>query len=345
MKLSDFDFELPSDLIAQNPVYPRDTSKMLVINQNKFDDQRFYDLPNFITKSDLVICNNTKVLASRLEGRRDNTSIQITLHKQNNNEAWHAFAKPAKKLKINDSLKFQSLNAKIIDKLEMGEILIKFECNNDELFKKLSEIGKMPLPPYIKRNETNKSDDNFNYQTVFAKNLGAVAAPTAGLHFTNELLKTFRNNKINIDYVTLHVGAGTFLPVKTENINSHKMHSEWGEVSNQVVEKINNCKRNGGKIISIGTTTLRILETAFAKSKGILKPYSGHTNIFIKPGYNFNSTDILLTNFHLPKSTLLMLVYAFGGIKNIKSAYQYAIENKYRFFSYGDCCLIRKNNE
>jgi S-adenosylmethionine:tRNA ribosyltransferase-isomerase len=227
----------------------------------------------------------------------------------------------------------------------MGEILIKFECNNDELFKKLSEIGKMPLPPYIKRNETNKSDDNFNYQTVFAKNLGAVAAPTAGLHFTNELLKTFRNNKINIDYVTLHVGAGTFLPVKTENINSHKMHSEWGEVSNQVVEKINNCKRNGGKIISIGTTTLRILETAFAKSKGILKPYSGHTNIFIKPGYNFNSTDILLTNFHLPKSTLLMLVYAFGGIENIKSAYQYAIENKYRFFSYGDCCLIRKSNE
>ncbi len=345
MKLSDFDFELPSDLIAQNPVYPRDTSKMLIINQNKVDDRQFFDLPNLITKNDLVICNNTKVLASRLEGKRDNTSIQITLHKQINNETWHAFAKPAKKLKINDKLKFQSLNAKIINKLEMGEIVIKFDCNNDELFNKLSEIGKMPLPPYIKRNITNEYDDNLNYQTVFAKNLGAVAAPTAGLHFTNDILKTLRKNKINIDYVTLHVGAGTFLPIKSEDINSHEMHSEWGEVTEKTVENINDCKRNGGKIISIGTTTLRILETAFSASTGMLEPFSGHTNIFIKPGYNFNSTDTLLTNFHLPKSTLLMLVYAFGGIENIKSAYKYAIENKYRFFSYGDCCLIRKNNE
>jgi len=343
MKLSDFDFELPSNLIAQNPAYPRDTSKMLVINQNKFVDQRFFDLPNYITKNDLIICNNTKVLASRLEGSRNNTSIQITLHKKNNNETWHAFAKPAKKLKINDQLKFKSLNAKIIDKLEMGEIIIKFDCNNNELLNKLSAIGSMPLPPYIKRKISNEYDDNLNYQTVYAKNLGAVAAPTAGLHFTNEILKKLIKNKINIDYVTLHVGAGTFLPVKSEEINNHKMHSEWGEVSHQVVEKITACKRNGGKIISIGTTTLRILETAFDTSTGKLKPFSGNTNIFIKPGYNFNSTDILLTNFHLPKSTLLMLVYAFGGIENIKSAYKYAIENKYRFFSYGDCCLIRKS--
>ncbi len=218
MKLSDFDFELPSNLIAQSPVYPRDTSKMLVINQNKFVDQRFFDLPNYITKNDLVICNNTKVIASRLEGRRNNTSIQITLHKKNNNDTWHAFAKPAKKLKKDDELKFNSLNAQIIDKLEMGEIIIKFNCNNDELLNKLSEIGKMPLPPYIKRNESNEYDDNLNYQTVFAKNLGAVAAPTAGLHFTNEILKTLIKSKINIDFVTLHVGAGTFLPVKSEKL-------------------------------------------------------------------------------------------------------------------------------
>jgi len=219
-----------------------------------------------------------------------------------------------------------------------------FDCNNEELIERISKVGRMPLPPYIKRSKEEKNLDRINYQTIFANKIGAVAAPTAGLHFTESIINKIKSAQIDLDYITLHVGAGTFLPIK-EEIETHKMHAEWGEVSNRVVEKIKKCKESGGRVISIGTTTLRILETAFNKKENSLKPFSGNTDIFIKPGYKFNVIDMLLTNFHLPKSTLMMLVSAFGGYNNIKLAYQYAIKNNYRFFSYGDCCLIKALNE
>ena len=345
MYLSDFDFELPNELIAQHPAMPRDSSKMLVIDKNKFTSHHFYDLPNFLSEKDLVICNNTKVMPSKLYGKRNTKSIQVTLHKFNDDGSWSAFARPAKKLIINDIIQFGSLKAEIIEKLDGGEIKLSFKCEKDNLIRKLIELGKMPLPPYIKRNNDLREDDDNNYQTIYADKLGAFAAPTAGLHFTNKVFDKLQNLRINVKFVTLHVGAGTFLPVKTENINNHKMHSEWGEVTSDVVEKILECKKNGGKILTVGTTTLRLVETAFDKKEKRIKPFSGYTNIFIKPGYKFNVSDLLLTNFHLPKSTLLMLVAAFGGYNNLKKAYQYAIDNQYRFFSYGDCCLIKKNNE
>jgi len=345
MYLSDFDFQLPNELIAQYPVTPRDSSKMLVIDKNQYTDHHFYDVPNFLSEKDLVICNNTKVIPSKLYGKRNTKSIQVTLHKLNGDGTWSAFARPAKKLIVNDNITFGSLEAEIIEKLDGGEIKLFFKCEKDSLIKKLIELGKMPLPPYIKRNNDLEADDNNNYQTIYADKLGAFAAPTAGLHFTNKVFNKLLSLKIKVKFVTLHVGAGTFLPVKTENINNHKMHSEWGEVTSDVVEKILECKENGGKILTVGTTTLRLIESAFDKKEGKIKSFSGYTNIFIKPGYRFNVPDLLLTNFHLPKSTLLMLVSAFGGYDNLKSAYQYAIDNQYRFFSYGDCCLIKKNYE
>ena len=345
MFLSDFDYELPKKLIAQEPISPRDNSKMLLIDNKDFKDKHFYDLPNLISKNDLILCNNTKVIASKLYGKRNATSIQVTLHKVNNDGIWSAFAKPAKKLNVDDILTFKSLEAKIIEKLDGGEIKLYFDCKNDTLIEKLTLLGSMPMPHYIKRINGIDNNDNDNYQTIFAQKLGAFASPTAGLHFTKEIFNKLDQLNINIEFVTLHVGAGTFLPVKSEKIDNHKMHSEWGEVSKKVVNKIIECKEKGGKIISVGTTTLRIIESAFDKKDRKLKPFSGYTDIFIKPGYKFNIPDILLTNFHLPKSTLLMLVSAFGGYKNLKAAYQHAIDKEYRFFSYGDCCLIMKNDE
>ena len=344
MKISDFDFELPSNLIAQKPISPRDNSKLLLINKNKFIDKNFFDLPDLLKKNDLIICNNTKVLASKLFGKRNTSSIQITLHKKNSDKSWLAFSKPAKKINVGDVIEFDNFKAKILEKLDYGEIRIMFDCDNEELIERISKVGRMPLPPYIKRSKEEKNLDKINYQTIFANKIGAVAAPTAGLHFTESIINKIKSAQIDLDYITLHVGAGTFLPIK-EEIETHKMHAEWGEVSNRVVEKIKKCKESGGRVISIGTTTLRILETAFDKKENSLKPFSGNTDIFIKPGYKFNVIDMLLTNFHLPKSTLMMLVSAFGGYKNIKLAYQYAIKNNYRFFSYGDCCLIKALNE
>ena len=340
MKLSDFDFELPSDLIAQNPVYPRDTSKMLVIDQNKFDDRQFFDLPNYITKNDLVICNNTKVLASRLEGKRHNTSIQITLHKMNNNQSWHAFAKPAKKLYPGNKIYFaKKFSAEIIEKSPEGVVLIKFCVNAKRLPVLLSRYGKMPIPPYIQKFRKPDLRDNTDYQTTYANNFGAVAAPTAGLHFTKRLIRKLREKKINFAEITLHVGAGTFLPIRCKDINQHLMQPETGYISKDVAKKINHTKKRGGRIIAVGTTSLRLLETA-TDSSGTVQPFSGETNIFIKPPYRFKCVDLLLTNFHLPKSTLFILVCAFAGIKKMKRAYEYAKIKNYRFFSYGDGTLI-----
>ena len=345
MKLSEFDYQLPISLIAQRPVYPRDQSKLLDINDNKYTDRIFSELPDLLTEKDLIIINDTKVIPTRLIGKRNTTSINMTLHKKINHTSWFCFIKPAKKIKVGDTLLFRDLSAKVDDKFENGEIKVSFNCNNYELLKKLKNIGHMPLPPYIKRKNEENLSDLKDYQSIFSKNIGAIAAPTASLHFTKELTRKLRLKKIQINSITLHVGAGTFLPVKENDVLNHKMHEEWGYVSQSVVNNIENCKKNGGRVICVGTTTLRILESSVQENKGVLKKFSGYTNIFITPGYKFTIPDILLTNFHLPKSTLLMLVYAFSGINEVKEAYNHAIKKNYRFYSYGDCCMLRRKNE
>ena len=345
MQLTDFDFDLPSHLVAQKPLVPRDSSKLLLIKNNKIFENKFYELPDLLNEKDLIIFNDTKVIPSRLIGKRSTKSIEITLHKKIDNWSWLCFIKPAKKIKLGDLLSFGDLKGEVKEKLDGGEIKVYFNLNNKDLYLYLDKFGQIPLPPYIKRKSDLFSDDKSDYQTLFAKKLGAVASPTAGLHFTNRIRDNLLNKGIEIETVTLHVGAGTFLPVKTENIDNHKMHKEWGSISEEVVEKIKFCKSNGGKVLCVGTTTLRILETSTKLNNGILKPFKGFTDIFIKPGYKFSVPDLLLTNFHLPKSTLLMLVYAFGGVENVKRAYKYAILNNFRFFSYGDCCLMSKFND
>lgn len=318
MKISDFDFELPEELIAHYPVHPRDSSKLLIIDT--LEQKSFSDLPSLLQEGDLLVFNNSKVIPARLFGKKGEAKIEFLLLRKLENGNWKSFAKPGKKLKPGDIVMFEKgLSCIIVEKYESGEIEIKF--NDDSLIK---DIGHMPLPPYIKREDEKK--DRETYQTVYAKPEGSVAAPTAGLHFTPELLEKIPNKA----FVTLHVGAGTFQPVKTENIDDHKMHSEWYEISKETEEKIKAAKR----VIAVGTTSLRVLEASGGKSG------SGETDIFIKPGYKFKVVDALVTNFHLPKSTLFILTCALAGSEKMKAAYSYAIKNKLRFFSYGDACFI-----
>ena len=342
MNLSDFDFNLPSSLIAQFPCEPRDNSRLLDLTENNIFDRKFRELPDLLKSNDLIIANNTKVIPTRINGRIKSKKIEITLHKKYNNNSWFCFVKPFKKVDLGDQIKFLGLLAIVRKKLKNGEILLQFNINEEKLISFLEGNGEMPLPPYIKRKNLNIQSDYKDYHTIFASKEGAVAAPTAGLHFTDDIKLLLKNKKIDFDYITLHVGAGTFLPVRTDNILKHKMHKEWGEVNQSVVNKIIKCKSNGGRVICIGTTTLRILEAAAINNKGKIGAFAGYTDIFIYPGFKFLIADMLLTNFHLPKSTLLMLICAFSGIKKIKKAYNHAIQQKYRFFSYGDCCLLKK---
>ncbi len=339
-KLSDFDFELPAEAIAQKPADPRESARLLYPQGDSFTDHLIADLPDLLRAGDLLVVNNTRVIPAQLAGRKGEGRIRFTLHKREASDSWQAFAKPAKKCTPGTMIAFEEgLSAEVTEKLEDGVVNLRFNRSGTALDAAIEAVGAMPLPPYIKRHDGPDDADKQDYQTVFAQHTGAVAAPTAGLHFTEGLKQRLIEKGVYFSEVTLHVGAGTFLPVKVEAIHAHQMHSEWGEVSAEVVTSIKQTKARGGRIICVGTTSLRILEAAYQAHDELL-PFTGETDIFITPGYQFGVVDMLLTNFHLPRSTLLMLVSAFSGHKQILSAYHYAIEQGYRFFSYGDACLL-----
>ena len=346
MDISLFDYELSEDLIAQKPCYPRDNSRLLNCIEKVSEDLKFKDLPKILNPGDVLVINNTKVIPSRLFGKRDEVNIEVTLHLKVKRNLWRAFIKPGRKCKIGEIIIFKNnLKAKLIEKFVQGDVLLEFNKGDQNLLNAVNHQGEMPLPPYIKR-KIKSNDDKENYQTIFADLDGAVAAPTAGLHFTGKLINQLQKKGILFAPITLHVGAGTFLPVKVNNIFDHKMHKEWGSVGKITAEIINDAIANNKRIISVGTTSLRILETIAKTNNGKIKPWSGFTDLFITPGFKFKIVNLLITNFHLPKSTLLMLVSAFHGRDNIFKKYQYAITQKYRFFSYGDSCIFsRENND
>ncbi|MHA1128973.1 MAG: tRNA preQ1(34) S-adenosylmethionine ribosyltransferase-isomerase QueA, partial [Alphaproteobacteria bacterium] len=344
--LDDYDFELPEALIALRPLSPRPSSRMLVASDG-IVDTHVSDLPTFLRAGDLLVFNNTKVIPARLRGERFRASphgsgianIEVTLIERVDGAGWKALAKPAKRLKVGDTITFdETLAAKVTGKTG-GEVSLEFNLAGTELDAEIERLGEMPLPPYIAAKRRADERDLEDYQTVFASRLGAVAAPTASLHFDKPLLARLVDVGVRSTEVTLHVGAGTFLPVKVDNIDEHNMHSEWGEVSVTAAREINETIANGGRVIPVGTTALRLIETA-ATEVGHIEPWTGDTDIFIRPGFEFKVTDGLMTNFHLPKSTLLMLVSALIGYDRVRGIYTHAIAEKYRFFSYGDSSLL-----
>ncbi len=348
MKLSDFDFTLPEGLIATRPVRPRTSARLLLAESGRdIQDLQVTDLPNILLPGDRLVLNNTKVIPARLSGVRQRMSAQgqvqaaiaATLLDPVANGGWRALLRPLKKIREGEIIRFsEALNATLEAKCEDGTAHLRFNLDADAFDAELARIGAMPLPPYIASRRPADARDKTDYQTVFARHAGAVAAPTASLHFDDPLLETLRDKGIEFSEVTLHVGAGTFLPVKVDDIRQHKMHAEWGEVTARTVEEILQTQAGGGRIIPVGTTALRLIETASAD--GRLQPWRGFTDIFIRPGYEFRVADGLLTNFHLPKSTLMMLVSAFMSVEEIRRIYAHAIENRYRFFSYGDASLL-----
>ena len=348
MFLNDFDFDLPEELIATRPASPRTSARLLVARANKIHDSTVSELPKYLKPGDRLVFNDTKVLLARLNGVRkrltendkfNSSKVEVTLLKLQKQGIWSALIKPLRKVKIGEKIFFdKNLEAKLIDKID-GQASLRFNIKGSELLKCLNDIGTMPLPPYIATKRQADKRDNFDYQTVFARKLGSVAAPTASLHFDDALLDEIKNNGVHTSFVTLHVGAGTFLPVKDEEIKKHKMHAEYGEISQQTAEEINKTQKDGGRIIPVGTTALRLLESS-ALSDGTVHNWSGETDIFIYPGYKFKVADGLMTNFHLPKSTLIMLVSAMMGKETIETIYDHAIKQKYRFFSYGDSSLL-----
>ncbi len=336
MLVSDFDFTLPDDRIATHPLEPRDACKLLQVSKFFFDFQ-FFQLPDLLDAGDILVLNDSKVIPARLFAKKGEANIELLLHKREG-ENWLAFAKPGKKLKVGDTLTIaEGFSGEALEKRESGEVLLRFNLSGDAFFAALEAHGHMPLPPYIKREDD--AADQTNYQTVYADAAGSVAAPTAGLHFTPELLKKCEAKGIKVARLTLHVGAGTFQPVKVEDTKDHVMHSEWAEISADAAEQINAARAAGGKVVAVGTTAMRTLESA-ADASGVLHSFCDETDIFITPGYEFKIVDRLVTNFHLPKSTLFMLVSAFCGTERMKAAYQHAINSNYRFYSYGDACLL-----
>ncbi len=342
MKTDIFTFDLPEDRIANVPAIPHETAKLLHIFPNRLDDCHIADLVDLITPNDVLVFNDTKVIPARIYGMRGMAHIECTLFKQINLSDWQCLIKNARRLKLNDTIEFaQGLTACVLKKDMEGPVLLRFSQSGADLMATLAQIGIMPLPPYIKRPTGGIETDKTNYQTVFAKYEGAVAAPTAGLHWTESLLTKLKEKGVPMEFVTLHVGGGTFLPVKVDDTDNHKMHAEYGIISQEVTNRLNTYKQAGKNIIAVGTTALRLLESA-ADGNGVLHPFADETAIFITPGYQFKFIDKMFTNFHLSGSTLFMLVCAFAGIECMKNAYQHAIENNYRFFSYGDACLIEK---
>jgi S-adenosylmethionine:tRNA ribosyltransferase-isomerase len=343
LKTADFDFPLSPDRIAQHPAKPRDSARLLVVGAG-FLDRVVRDLPEILLPGDLMIVNDTKVIPAQLTGRKGEARIEVTLIRRSAEDAraWDAFAKPGKKLKLGDRVEFDpTLAATVSAKQDSGEISLRFDCAESEIMAALHRIGSMPLPPYIRKLRPVSAEDDADYQTIFASRDGAVAAPTAGLHFTPALLAALEKRGVEQARVTLHVGAGTFLPVKVDDIAEHRMHSEWGEVSAATADAFNRARSEGRRIVSVGTTSLRLLESAL-DAEGKMRPFARETDIFIHPGKSVRSADLLLTNFHLPKSTLFMLVCAFAGTEKMRAAYAHAVETGYRFFSYGDACLLER---
>ncbi len=354
MKLSDFDFELPEERIALRPAEPRDAARLLVARAaGPFEDRTVRDLPDFLEPGDALVFNDTRVLAARLSGTRtrdgSTVAVEATLHRRLSPSRWTAFMKPGKRLKPGDRIHFAErsrtacdlarLDAEVRTKGEDGEVELAFDLSGPVLDEAIEARGQMPLPPYIAARRPEDERDFADYQTVYARVRGSVAAPTAGLHFTSELLARLGKRGVSTHFVTLHVGAGTFLPVKTEDLSEHRMHAETGEVSAATAEALNAVRDRGGRIVAVGTTSLRLLESA-AGEDGRLHPFSGDTSIFITPGWRFRTADVLMTNFHLPKSTLFMLVAAFSGLERMREAYAHAVAHGYRFYSYGDAGLL-----
>lgn len=338
MLVSDFDFDLPERLIATHPLSDRETAKLLAIPA--LSDRTIADLPELLPQNSIVVINDTKVIPARIVGTASDKQFEFTLHKELGEDRWLSLAKNSRKLNIGDTIIFsKKLEAKLIAKHPDGDLELQFNLPREAFFAELSNIGEMPLPPYIKR--AANAQDKEDYQTVYADKEGAAAAPTAGLHLTENILARLAGKAIEIVKITLHVGAGTFLPVKSSDTRDHKMHSEFGIISPAAAAKINAAKSSGKKIVAIGTTSLRLLESATDEA-GHIMPFNAETDIFITPGYRFKAVDILFTNFHTPKSTLFMLVCAFGGTTQLKKAYAHAIANEYRFYSYGDATLIKR---
>jgi S-adenosylmethionine:tRNA ribosyltransferase-isomerase len=339
VKLSDFDFDLPGDLIAQHPIAPRDASRLLEVGE-ALADRSMRDLPRLLRAGDVLVHNDTKVIKARLDGRRGDAAIEVTLHQRVDDTTWRAFARPGKRLRAGDRIVFAAdFSAELREKGAGGEVTLAFDFAEASIVQALERHGRMPLPPYIRRRAGGDPRDDADYQTVWSRREGAVAASTAGLHFTPELLATLDAAGVKRAAITLHVGAGTFLPVKTENVEEHRMHAECGEVTPETAAMLNAARQAGGRIVAVGTTVLRVLETV-AQQGGGIAPWQGETRLFVLPGFRFRAVDLLLTNFHLPRSTLFMLVSAFAGPERMKAAYAHAIASRYRFFSYGDACLI-----
>lgn len=348
MRVSDFDFDLPPERIALRPAFPRDSAKLLVVRPDALEDRTVADLPSLLRPGDVLVFNDTKVIPAALHGHRvgrlgTTPKIEALLHQRLDGSRWKAFVKPAKKLEKGDRVRFGAegrvcllgvLDATVEEKGEAGEVTFAFDFHGPILDEAIAAVGDMPLPPYIAGKREVDEQDRSDYQTIFAREEGAVAAPTAGLHFTPNLMGSLQAAGITNEFVTLHVGAGTFLPVKAEDTAEHKMHAEWGTLDAETAARLKAARAKGGRIVAVGTTSLRLLE-----SSG-LEPFSGTTDIFITPGYRFRAVDLLITNFHLPKSTLFMLVSAFAGLGRMKSAYAHAIAENYRFYSYGDASLL-----
>jgi len=353
MRTDLFDFELPTERIALRPASPRDSARMLVVEADgTYSDRLVSDLPQFLRAGDVLVVNDTRVIAAQLSGRRigrdTEPHIDATLIKRIDGSRWQALVKPAKKLSEGDVIRFGNdgrvcflghLDATVEHKGDSGEVMLAFVFHGPALDQAVAELGSPPLPPYIASKRTPDDQDATDYQTMFAVNDGAVAAPTAGLHFTPQLEAVLKARGIGLQRVTLHVGAGTFLPVKVDDTADHVMHSEFGIVTAETAAALNAARQKGGRIVAVGTTSLRLLESATAED-GVIGPFAGETAIFITPGYRFRAVDILMTNFHLPRSTLVMLVSAFNGVDTIKRAYAHAIESGYRFYSYGDASLL-----
>jgi len=356
MRTDLFDFDLPADRIALRPANPRDSARLLVVQPGanpEFEDRGVGDLPDLLRAGDALVVNDTKVIPARLKGRRigrgaAEPTVEVTLHKRLDGSRWRAFVLGAKKIEVGDTLRFGDegkvcflgqLDAQVSAKDEGGDVTLSFAFHGAVLDQAIEERGDIPLPPYIASRRIPDDQDRLDYQTLFAKTEGSVAAPTAGLHFTEALTNRLADKGISLHRVTLHVGAGTFLPVKTDDTANHTMYPEWGTVSAETAVALNAVRAKGGRIVAVGSTSLRLLESA-ADDAGKIQPFSGETSIFIAPGYRFRAVDLMLTNFHLPRSTLFMLVSAFSGLDVMKRAYAHAISAGYRFYSYGDACLL-----
>ena len=341
MKTSDFYYDLPQELIAQTPIEPRDMSRLMVIDKNtgEVEHKIFKDLIDYLRPDDCLILNDTRVIPARIYGVKKETGavVEFLLLKQSENNVWECLCKPGKRAKIGTEFVFGDgiVECEVVDITEDGNRKVQFKCDSKEIYTILDKIGKMPLPPYI----TEELQNGELYQTVYSKELGSAAAPTAGLHFTKEMLKKIEDKGIKIGYVTLHVGLGTFRPVKVDDVTNHKMHSEHYHISKETADLINDTKKNGGRVIVVGTTSTRTLESVATKN-GCICEDEDDTSIFIYPGYEFKCIDGLVTNFHLPESTLIMLISAFAGYDNVMNAYKIAVKEKYRFFSFGDACFF-----